>query len=351
MKEVDQILLDLKRKIYKPVYFLCGEEPYYIDQISDYIEDNVLEDLDKEFNQYIVYGKDIDLTGIVGLARQFPMSGERTVVIVKEAQNIKELNKKEKEEENKDKDEPPGLIHFKNYLESPQESTILVMCYKYKTPDKRSAWVKSLQKKSVFVQTKGLYDNKIPDWIAGIVKEKKYTISPKASHILAEFLGTDLSKIVNEINKLIIQLPEGSEITVDLIQDKIGISKDFNVFELQEAFTNKDILKANRIIQYFAANEKENPSPVVLANLFSYFSKVLKYHFLPNKNKFVVAEALGVPPFFADSYAKAAAAYPSAKLKHIFAHLKECDLKTKGVNNYSIGYGELLKELVYKIMH
>ena len=353
MKEVNQILLDLKRKIFKPIYFLSGEESYYIDEISNFIENNVLDEAEKDFNQTIVYGKDIVLSGILGLAKEFPMMSDYKLVIVKEAQNLKELNKNAASDEdsgNKTESNNAGT-QFLNYINHPQKSTILVFCFKYKTIDKRSAIAKALQKNAVFLETKKMYDNQIPDWISNYVKEKNYSISPKASFLLSEFLGSDLSKITNEINKLLISLPTGKEITPEMIQDNIGISKEFNVFELQDALAKKDIVKANRIINHFAANEKENPSQLVLASLFGYYSKILKYQFLTDKSKFAAAQALGVNPFFVDGYAKAAANYTSLKLKNIFSYLKECDLKSKGVDNSNIPYGELLKELVFKILH
>lgn len=354
MKEVDQILTDLKRKIFKPIYFLSGEEAYYIDEISDYIEAHVLDETEKEFNQTILYGKEIDLISILGFAKQFPMMSEFNVIIVKEAQNLKELNKNSASDETETPSKSSGNIatsQFIKYINNPQQSTILVFCYKYKTIDKRGSVAKALKKNAVFIETKKIYDNQIPDWISSYTKEKNYLIGPKASFLLSEFLGADLSKIANEINKLIINLKLGAEITPELIQDNIGISKDFNVFELQSAFSSKNILKANRIINYFAANEKENPAPLILASLFSYFSKILKYHFLNDKNKFAAAQALGVNPFFVEGYAKAAQNYSSLKLKLIFSYLKECDLKSKGVNNSAVNYGELLKELVFKILH
>ena len=354
MKEVNQILLDLKRKIYKPIYFLSGEEAHYIDVISDYIENNVLEEGDKEFNQSVVYGKEVDLAGVLGLAKQFPMMSEYNVVIVKEAQNIKELNKGADSDE---EDTPQkvtgsgGTQNFLNYLLHPQPSTILVFCYKYKKLDKRSAISKALQKNAVYLETKKLFDNQVPDWINSYLKEKNHAINPKAAGLVAESLGNDLSKIANELDKLLINLPAGKEISLEMIQENIGISKDFNVFELQDALAKRDVLKANRIIQHFAGNEKENPSPKVLASLYSYFSKILQYHFLTDRSKFSVAAALGVNPFFVEGYSKAALNYNSSKLKQIFGYLKECDLKSKGVDNPSIPYGELLKELVFKILH
>jgi DNA polymerase-3 subunit delta len=226
-----------------------------------------------------------------------------------------------------------------------------VFCYKYKTLDKRSAVYKSLQKNHVFLETKKMYDNQIPEWITSFVQERKFKIGPKASFLLAEFLGNDLSKISNEVEKLFINLKEGDEITADAVQDNIGISKEFNVFELQDALAKKDILKANRIINYFSSNEKEHPAVMTLSTLYGYFSKILLYHFAPDKSKFAVAQALGVNPFFVDGYAKAAQNYGTGKLKAIFAYLKEYDLKTKGVDNSGVNNGELMKELIFKILH
>ena len=354
MKEVNQILLDLKRKIYKPIYFLCGEEAYYIDLISDYIENNVLEEADREFNQNVVYGKDADLVSILGLAKQFPMMSEYQVVLVKEAQNIRELNKKNSEDNDNKSDQNASNTasqQFLSYINNPQPTTILVFAFKYKSIDKRSVIAKALQKHAVFLETSKLYDNQLPEWITNYVKDKNYSISPKASFLLSEFLGNDLSKITNEINKLVINIPEGSEISYELVSDNIGISKEYNVFELQDALAKKDILKANRIINYFSSNEKEHPPVLVISSLFSYFSKILKYHFITDKSKFAAAQALGVNPFFVEGYAKAAGQYNTNKLKHIFSYLKEIDLKTKGVDNSGIENGELMKELIFKILH
>lgn len=357
-KEFNQVLLDINRRLFKPVYFLCGEEPYYIDIISDKLEDTVLDENEREFNQTVVYGKDADLGTILSLAKQFPMMSEYQVVIVKEAQNIKELNKSAGANDDDDDDSKPSTkstsaaaAQFLHYIQNPQPTTILVFCYKYKTLDKRSALAKAIQKNAVYLEFKPLYDNQLPDWINSHVKEKKYSINPKASFLLAESLGNDLSKIVNEINKLTINLKEGGEITAELIHDNIGISKEYNIFEFQDALAKKDVLKANRIVNYFAANEKEHHPVMILGSLYGYFTKILRYHFLADKNKFAAAQALGVNPFFVDGYAKAAANYNTGKLKLIFSSLKECDLKTKGVNNNGTSSGELLKELVFKILH
>ncbi len=354
MKEVNQILLDLKRRIFKPVYFLSGEEPHYIDVISNYIENHVLEEADREFNQTVVYGKDTDLVSILGLAKQFPMMSEHNVVIVKEAQNLRELNKSAASDDDEGgggKSSSTGGQQLIQYINNPQPSTILVFCFKYKTIDKRSAIAKALQKSAVYLESKKLYENQIPEWVGNYVKDKKYTIGPKATMLISEFLGNDLAKISNEIDKLLISLPAGSEISAELVQDNIGISKEYNVFELQDALASKDVMKANRIVLHFAGNEKENPMVLVLSSLYGYFSKILKYHFLPDKSKFAAAQGLGVNPFFVEGYARAAQNYNTGKLKQIFSYLKEYDLKSKGVGNPSISHGELLKELVFKILH
>lgn len=359
MKEADKILLDLKRKIFKPVYFLSGEEAYYIDLISDFIENNAIDENDREFNQHIVYGKDVDLSAIVGLCKQFPMMSEHQVVIVKEAQGIKEFGKSggdsdedsDEVKENKGGGKQGGAQIFSSYLSNPLSSTILVICYKHKTIDKRSAIAKALQKHAVFFETKKLYDNQLQGWITEYIKGLGFSISPKGAFLLAEFLGNDLSKIVNEVAKLIINIKPGSEITADQIQNLIGISKDFNVFELQDALGAKDVLKANRIVNYFSENIKDNPNVLTLATLYTYYCKVLKYHFLADKSKFSAAGALGINPFFVDGIAKGASHYSTAKLKTIFSLLKEYDLKSKGVNNNSFDQGALLKELTFKILH
>ena len=358
MKEVTQILTDLKRRIFKPIYFLSGEEAYYIDKVSDYIEKNVLDENEQEFNQTILYGKEVDMNAIISSAKRFPMMSDYQVVIVKEAQNLKELGKvggsdsdEDVVEESPKKKSGSATNPLVAYLQHPQPSTILVFCYKYKTLDKRSTVYKSLQKNHIFLETKKLYDNKIPEWITDFVEEHRYKISPKASFLLAESLGNDLSKISNEVEKLFINLKEGEEITLELVQDNIGISKEFNVFELQEAIAKKDILKANRIINYFSANEKEHPAVMTLSSLYGYFTKVLSYHFAPDKSKFAVAQTLGVNPFFVDGYIKAAQNYNTSKLKAIFSYLKEYDLKTKGVDNAGVNNGELMKELLFKILH
>src|ERR1044072_3226113 len=234
--EFNDILSDLKSKKYKPVYFLSGDEPYFIDKISDFIEKKVLDESEREFNQTVLYGRDTDVGTIIGEAKRYPMMSDRMVVIVKEAQNIRNIEE------------------LDSYVNNPLDSTLLVICYKYKTLDKRKAFPKTVAKKGVLFESKKLYENKIPDWITGYLKEKKYTVTPKSSQLLTEYLGTDLGKISNELDKLMINLPPGTEITPDHIQQNIGISKDFNTFELNDALSKKDIVKANQIVNYFSAN-------------------------------------------------------------------------------------------------
>lgn len=354
MADFNDIMLDLKRKLYKPVYFLHGEEAYFIDEISNYIEQHVLDETEKGFNQTILYGRDTDLGSIISLAKGFPMMGERQVVVVKEAQTLKELSKStgdgdEVKEKKSASDKSTNPLAA--YLDNPQPATILVFCFKYKKLDARSTLSKVIAKKAVLFESKKLYDNKIPDWINGYLKDKKYSINPKAAALLAEYLGNDLSKIANEVGKLCINLPTNSEINVDHIQQNIGISKDFNVFELQDALSKKDVLKTNRIVQYFAANPKENPLIMTNASLYNYFQKVLLYHFVPDKSRGSVASALGMNPFFVEGYERAARNYNTAKLKYIFSYLHECDARSKGVDNVSVEDGDLLKEMVFKILH
>ncbi|MCW3085893.1 MAG: polymerase delta subunit [Bacteroidetes bacterium] len=342
--DFNQIMSDLKKKTYRPVYFLMGDEPYFIDMISDYIEQHVLDESEKEFNQTVLYGRDVTTADIIGTAKRFPMMSEYQVVIIKEAQDTKDLIKKEKEDK-KDKQKSS----FELYLENPLSSTILVFCHKYKSIDKRTAVAKLIDKNAVLFESKKIYDNQVPDWINNYLKGKEYSVSPKACQLLTEYLGTSLSKISNELDKLMINLPPKSEITADHVQANIGISKDYNVFELQTSIGKKEVLKANRIINYFAANSKDNPMVVTISSLYGYFCKLLTYHFLTDKK--AAASALGVHPFFVKDYEMAAKNYSVGKLKSIFSYLRDYDLRSKGVDAGSATEGELLKELVFKILH
>jgi DNA polymerase III subunit delta len=329
----DEIIKSLSNKVYKPIYFLMGEESYYIDAISDYIEQNILTAEEKEFNQSVVYGKDADVPTIISYAKRFPMMANYQVVIVKEAQDIKKIE------------------DLQPYVENPLKSTILVICYKYARLDKRKAIAKVIEKQGVLFESPKIYDNQVQAWITGYLKKRNYSISLKAASLLAECLGTDLSRIVNEFTKLAINVPPGNEITPEHIEQNIGISKDYNAFELIRALEQKNTPKANQIIMYFAQNEKENPIQKVLSSLYMSFSKVLIYHYIPDKSKNNVASVLSVNPFFVNDYAVAAKNYNAAKLSRIISLLREYDMKSKGVDNISATGGELMKELVYKILH
>ncbi len=330
----DKILSDLKQKKYAPVYFLMGDESYFIDQITNYIAENVLNESDKAFNQTVLYGKDVDIASVINAAKRFPMMAEHQVIIVKEAQNIASID---------------DLAY---YVEKPLKSTLLVLNYKYKTIDKRKKLYKLLDKSAVLFESKKLYEDKIPDWITKYLASKKLEIQPTGSLLLTEFLGTDLGKIVMELDKLIITLPPGDKlITPQHIEENIGISKDFNNFELQKALVKRDHLKAYRIVDHFAQNQKSNPFPVTISILYGFFSKVLVYYFLKDKSQGSVAKVLKINPYFVRDYQFACGVFPPKKTVEIISFLREYDLKSKGVGNLSANPGDLLKELVFKILN
>ncbi|NRA93137.1 MAG: DNA polymerase III subunit delta [Psychroserpens sp.] len=332
MDDVKQIVSDIKNGQVKPIYFLMGEEPYYIDAISDYIETNVLSEDEKGFNQMVLYGRDVSIEDIVGNAKRFPMMAERQVVIVKEAQDLARTIEK-----------------LASYADNPQPSTVLVLNYKYKKIDKRKALYKSLKKSGVVFESKKLYDNQVPDWIRRVLSGQNYTIAPKAAQMLVEFLGTDLSKINNELNKLKIILPEGTQITPEHIEVNIGISKDYNNFELRKAIGERNSQKAFRIVNYFADNPKDNPMIVTVSLLFNFFSQLLHLHGLHDKNPRNIASALKINPYFVNEYVVAARNFPMKKVSQIVATLREFDVKSKGVNSNAVPQGDLLRELLVRI--
>lgn len=334
MATYEQITSDLKDKNYKPVYFLTGEEPYFIDKITDYIAENVLTEEEKVFNQTILYGKDTDIQSVINTAKRYPMVSDQQVVIVKEAQNMVSID---------------DLVY---YLEKPLISTILVLNYKYKKLDKRKNIYKSLQKHAVVYESKKLYDDKVSDWIRNYLSSRKLSAEPGVGLLLTEYLGNDLGKIVNELEKLFITMPPGkNQITLEQIERYIGISKEYNNFELHKALTNKDILKTNRIINYFGKNQKDNPVTLTISSLYYFFSRVLTYHFIKDRSRNNVATALGINPYFVNEYIKAASNYNPAKIVQIISTLREFDLKSKGIGNSSADPGGLLKEMIYKILH
>ena len=333
MTDVIKIVNDIKSKNYKPIYFLCGEETYYIDRISDLIENSVLTEDEKSFNQVVLYGRDTTVEEIVSTAKRFPMMADFQVVIVKEAQNLSKTFEK-----------------FESYAVNPQLTTILVFAYRDK-PDGRKKIFKTIKDKGVWFESKKLYDNQVPDWIVKVLKGQNYGIEPKAAAMLAEFLGTDLAKINNELEKLKIVFPEGHIFTPKNIEENIGFSKDYNVFELKSALATRNQQKAYTIIHNFAANPKDNPIVVVSGQMFAFFAQLLQYHGLKDKSKFNAAKVLGVNPFFMDEYATASKNYPMRKVSQIIEIIRDMDVKSKGVGSGSMKEDDMLKELVYKIFN
>ncbi|RAJ11865.1 DNA polymerase III delta subunit [Olleya aquimaris] len=311
-----------------------GEEAYYIDKISDFIEDTVLTEEERGFNQMVLYGRDVSIEDIVSNAKRFPMMAERQVVIVKEAQDLART-----------------IDQLADYAKNPQPSTVLVLCYKYKSIDKRKAVYKTIKKTGYVYESKKLYDNQVPDWIRRVLSPKGYSITPKAAQMLVEFLGTDLSKISNELEKLQIVLPKDTQITPDHIEENIGISKDYNNFELRKAIGTKNTAQAFKIVHYFADNPKDNPMVVTVSLLFNFFSQLLHLHGMSDKNPRNVASALRVNPYFVNEYLDAARNYPMRKVSQVIATLREFDVKSKGVNSNAVPQGDLLKELLVKIMN
>lgn len=342
MNTCEQIIKSLSAGQYAPVYLLCGDEPYYIDRVSDWIENNVLDESAKAFDLTVVYGRDLagaDIAPAIGAARGFAMFGGAKVVIVKEAQTIKKWDA------------------LALYLDNPQPSTLLVICYKYGTPDKRTAWWKKADKQGVVMVSEKLRDYKVEEWIrnylANCIREsgETITVDPKVPKLLADYIGADLSAIVSAVDKLLLGRQAGQK-TIDatLVERNIGISKDFNVFELQDALIKGDVVKANRITQYFASS-KDHPMVKELGIIYNFFANLMIYHYLPDKNERVAAPALGINPFFVKDYAAAAKRYPAAKTFKIIGYFRETDARLKGIDNPSAKDNDLWKELIYKIMH
>jgi len=330
----DQVMGDLRRKAYKPVYFLMGEEAFYIDKISDFIQTNILDESQREFDLTVVYGKDTDLTTIINASKRFPMMSPFQIVIVKEAQSIKDW-------------EP-----VQYYLSNPAPSTILVFAYKYGSPDKRKKWLQDISKIGVVFESEKLRDYEMGAWINAYCRSKNVTIDVKATQMLTEFLGTDLSKVANELDKLLLTMPANvNAITPEQVEKNIGISKDFNVFELQDALVEKNVLKANRIIRYFADNKKNNPMVMVLPQLFTLFSNLMIYHYLSDKSQQNVAAELKINPFFVKKYEMAAKNYGAWKTMNIISWIRETDARGKGVESNAVDEADLMKELIFKILH
>ena len=329
----ENILSDLEAKKFAAVYFLTGEEDFFIDYITDCISQYILTEEDKAFNQHVFYGKEVSCDAIISAAKQFPLTGDKVVVIVKEAQHLSKIEQ------------------LQQYIEQPLPSTILVICYKNKRLDKRQSFAKSVIKNSLFFESKKLYDDQLPEWISRHLANQGYSIDFKAAALLVEYLGNDLNKISNELSKLCIICDNDKKIDATIIEQNIGISKDFNNFELTNVLAKKDVLSANRIAHYFAKNPRSNPLIVTLSTLFNFFQKVLIYHIIADKSKQHVAKVLKVNPFFVKDYQLGAKHYGKRKCMTILSDIRDYDMRCKGLNNQSVGESELLKELLFKILH
>ena len=331
----EEIARDLKNRIYKPVYYLMGEETYYIDKISEYLAQTVLTDEEKEFNLTVMYGADTEVATIINVAKRYPMMSEYQVVIVKEAQSVKKMEE----------------LSF--YLQKPLQSTILVLCHKHGTIDRRKKLAAEIEKVGVLFESKKIKDAQLPGFIASYLKRNSVDIEPKASEMMAEFVGTDLSRMAGELEKLVITLPQGTRrVTPEHIEKNIGISKDYNVYELRAALVAKDVLKANTIIHFFAQNPKANPIQQTLGGLFGFFSNLMLAYYAPEKTEQGIAAQLGLRSTWqAREYITAMRNYSGVKVMQIIGEIRYCDARSKGVGNSSLSDADLLRELIYKILH
>lgn len=329
----EQILSDIKNRVFHPIYFLMGEEPFFIDTISDELENSILDEAERSFNQVVVYGSDVTAKDIMMQARAFPMMGDRLVVIVKEAQNVKDIES------------------LSDYIDKIPPTTILIINYKYKTLDKRRTLAKYINKKGVLFESKKLYDNNIPDWIVKYLSSRKYNITPKATQMLADFIGNDLHKVRNELEKLMLAVPPTKRIDDADVEYNVGISKDFNIFELQKAIGAKNFVKANQIINYFGDNPAENPIFMTISVLYGYYTKLLRLHFSKDRDKNTLATMLGVNLYFVNDYLVAVRNYSWLDCMNSIAVLRDFDLRSKGYNSTSdVSQKELYKEMLFKLM-
>ena len=334
MDEVLKIINEIKAGNIKPIYFLMGDEPYYIDKLCEYIEKNILQEHERDFNQTVLYGRDVTIDDIVSTAKRFPMMADRQVVIVKEAQDLSRT-----------------IENLESYALNPQPTTVLVICYKYKVLNRVKKATKAIIKAGVLFESKKMYENQVGTWISRVLQGKKLAIEPKANAMLVEFLGNDLSKIANELSKLQIILPPNSTITPLHIEQNIGFSKDFNNFEFINAIGSKNQVQAYKIAYYFAQNTKDNPLVVTTSLVFGYFNKLLLYHGLKDKSPANVASVLRISPFFIKDYDIGIRNYPMKKVSGIIAQLRQTDVQSKGVGANALPQSDLLNELLYNIFN
>lgn len=328
----EKILNDLKKQNFKPVYWLEGEEEYFIDQVINYAENKILTDGEAGFNLTVFYGRDTAWPDVVNSCKRYPMFSERQVVILKEAQSMKDIEKLE------------------SYIEKPLFSTIFFVAYKNKKLDGRTKLAKILKDKAVLFTTKKMYDNALPEWTSNLIKSKGYSISNKALFLLIDHIGNDLSRLNNEVDKLVLNLASRKNITEDDIETFVGISKEFNVFELQQAIASKDLYKAVRIIQYFGANPKAAPLQLIFPSLYNFFSKVLMIYSVPSRDEKTVAAAIGVNAFFVKDYVQTAMKFSQHEIEKVLLLLHEYNLRNIGINDAGTEDADLLKEMVVKMI-
>ncbi|WP_025761595.1 DNA polymerase III subunit delta [Dyadobacter tibetensis] len=334
----DIVLKELKSKKYKPIYFLYGDEPYYIDMVAEILESRIVPESEKGFNQFVLYGKDTDLAGVLSHARRFPFMADRQLVLVKESQRLGGMDNKDQQ------------ARLTEYASHAPDTTILVFCH-HGTMDERKGFVKAMAASGVVMQSKKMYDNKLPDWVASFCVAEGVKISPKAIQMLVANIGNDLKRLASEIRKITVNLRVDQGIDAAAVEEFVGISKDYNVFEFQKAIGSRDVLKANQIASYFAANTKDNPLAPMLTILYSFFSKLLLLHSSHDRSERTLAALLGVNPFFVKDYTLASRYYPLPKVTHIIGYIRDADARLKGLEGGSIGEAEILRELVFKILH
>lgn len=339
MAEYKEIVKDIQNGKYAPIYFLQGDEPFFIDNIIGHLEEGALSEDQKGFNQYVLYGKETGFTEVVNVARKFPMTGDRQVVIVKEAQEIRDWHSE------------GALKLLGGYLQNPVPSTILAFAHKYKSLDRRKKISKLFEKNSIFFNSKRLYDDKVPGWAKSYAQAMGADISDKAVMILTENIGNNLLRLAKEIDKLRLNVPAGRQIDDAAVQKYVGISKDYNTFEFQKALSLKDEAGAFKIVNYFATNPSSNPVVLIIANLFAYYTKLLLIHHSGSFDKGSVARTIGINPFFANEYIRAARNYPVQTVLRNLMFIKESDLQSKGIGFAPMKEGDILKELIYKLMH
>ena len=328
----EKIISEWKKGVFKPVYWLEGDENYYIDKVMDYAEHQILSENEAGFNLSVYYGKDSNWADIMNSCRRYPMFSEKQVVLLKEAQQMRDIEKLE------------------TYVENPLNSTVFVVSYKEKKLDGRTKFAKTVKEKGVLLTTKKMYENQLPEWTQKLVESKGLSISRKGVMLLVDHIGNDLNRIENEITKIAVNLETRKNITEEDIEEYIGISKEYNVFELQSALVNKDLAKAIRIIQYFEANPKAAPIQLVLPSLYGLFSKVIMIYGMNSRDEKAVAATLGVNPFFVKDYLKAAALYNYPQVEAALLLLHEYNLKSVGVNDAGTEDASLLKEMLVKMI-